>query len=65
MTGIELQRHVLKYIEREVSQGLYFFIVDKCRHRMLQANVAIKEPYGMYKNESGVLRVLVMKQNAF
>lgn len=65
MTGIELQRHVLKYIEREVSQGLYFFIVDKSRHRMLQANVPIKEPYEMYKNESGVLRLLVMKQNAF
>lgn len=65
VTGLELQRHVLKYLEREISQGLYFFIADKTRHRMLQPNVVIKEPYQMYKNQRGYLDILVMKQNVF
>ena len=32
---------------------------------MLQANVVIKEPYEMYKNEAGILTLLVLKQNVF
>lgn len=65
VTGLELQRHVLKYLEREISQGLYFFIADKSRHRMLQPTVLIREPYHMYKNGRGYLDILVMKQNVF
>jgi hypothetical protein len=52
-------------MENEFGTGLYFFIEDKKKKRMLQSTIPIKEPFSMYKNEDGFLHLIITKQNPY
>ena len=60
-----MQRNILKFAEREINQTLFFFIVDKKKHRMLQNTVSAREVYELYQDERGFLNIKIMKENVF